>query len=200
MSAISGLLDKAQGLVGKVITRKTKIYDASKNKVYIHDVLLDGITNLEISADVISRQELGVDSQYYCYYEAFDNVTLSVDVLPTARCIDMLKMLEIAQRKNKGWVSIKVYDNGNFINSFRGHLISNSGLSQSLEVGDRSFVFGVYALGNETAIANLIETPTSPVAASTPVSSVKTYPLDMSSTGITSQELPIPTIPTDNNF
>lgn len=112
----------------------------------------------------------------------------------------MLKMLEIAQRRHKGWVSIKVYDNGNFINAFRGHLISNSGLSQSMEVGDRSFVFGVYTLGNETAIANVIEEPLSPVASATPVSTVKTYPYDMSASGINVQQLPITTIPNETNF
>ena len=156
MSLVQGLVDKASNLLGKAITRRTKVYDASKNYITVAGVAIDGVVNAELSADVVSRTELGVDKQYYCYYEAFDNPTLTVTVLPTAQINDVLTALASGQRKHKGWVRITVTDNGSLVGNFRGHLISGASLQQSLEAGGRSYTFGLYDVGSQ--LTNMIET------------------------------------------
>lgn len=156
MSLVQGLVDKASSLLGKAITRKTKVYDASKNYITVAGVAIDGVVNAELSADVVSRTELGVDKQYYCYFESFDSPTLTVTVLPTAQCNDVLLALAAGQRKHKGWVKITVTDNGKLVGNFRGHLISGAGIQQSLEAGDRSYTFGLYDIN---PLTNLLETP-----------------------------------------
>lgn len=157
MTIVSGLLGKAQNLLGKVITRKTKVYDASKNRFVVAGITLDGLTSVELSGDLVSKTELGIDGQYYAYYEAFDNATARLSVLPTARCNDILKALKHAQTKRKGWVKVSIYDNGNFVGNFNGHLMSTGSLSQGIEAQDIEYVFGLYPLSKETLFNALTE-------------------------------------------
>ena len=160
MTIVSGLLGKAQNLLGKAITRKTKVYDASKNRFVVAGITLDGLTSVELSGDVISKTETGIDSQYYAYYETFENITARLTVLPTAQCNDVLKALKHAQTRRKGWVMVSMYDNGNFVGDFHGHLISAGALTQGIEAGDIEYTFGLYPL-DTTIIANTLtqETP-----------------------------------------
>lgn len=160
MTIVSGLLGKAQNLLTKAVTRKTKVYDASKNKFIVAGITLDGLVSVEISGDVVSRSELGIDQQYYTYYEAFENTTANISVLPTADCNDILKALKISQQKNKGWVKITIYDNGVLVGNFRGHLVTGASLNQSLEPGDKDYSFGLMSVQTEV-IANILtaETP-----------------------------------------
>lgn len=171
MSAVQGLLSKANNLLGKAVTRRTKVYDASKNYISVAGIAIDGVVTAEISADVVSRTELGVDKQYYCYFEAFDNPTLTVTVLPTAQCNDVLKALAVGQRKSKGWVRVTVTDNGRLVGNFRGHLISGAGLQQGLEAGDRTYTFGLFEVG--TQLVNLVETQIGTTNDGTPIVTVQ---------------------------
>jgi hypothetical protein len=149
MTVVSGLLGKAQNLLGAAITRKTKVYDASKNKFYVAGMLLDGVVSVELSVDLISRSDVGVSRDYYAYYDTFDNLKATVTVLPTAQCIDMLKTLAKDQLSFRGWVSITVYDNGELVGQFRGHLMSGAGIMQSQQADDRAFEFGLLEVGTK---------------------------------------------------
>lgn len=143
MGIVNNLYDQASDLFGKVITRKSRVYDASKNKLTICGITIDGITNLELSGDQITKTENGTSQGYYAYYEVWENMTIQFDVLPTAHCIDVLKGLITAQTTNKAWVSMSLVDNGNTIDTYRGHILSYPNLVQNREASDRTFVFGV---------------------------------------------------------
>lgn len=155
MTVVSGLLGKAQNLLGATITRKTKVYDASKNKFYVAGMLLDGVVSVEMSADLISRADLGVSRDYYAYYDTFDNLKATVTVLPTAQCIDMLKALARDQLAYKGWVTVTIYDNGELVGRFKSHLMSGAGIMQAQQADKRAFEFGLFETRTEV-ISNIL--------------------------------------------
>lgn len=183
---LSDLKGKAQNLFGKVVTRKTKVYDSSKNKLVISGFTIDGITNLELSGDLISKSEVGTSKGYYCYYETWENQTISFDLLPTSQSIDVLKSLITSQVTNKGWVGIDLTDNGKIINKYRAHLIQYPNLVQNMEASDRTFVFGVIPTTSDKQATTVnVVTPEQYVG------DVQTFPYSLGDDGITKRSLPI---------
>jgi hypothetical protein len=182
---VNDLFNKAQSLFGKVVTRKTKVYDASKNKLVIAGFNIDAITNLELSYEPVSKSEIGTSQGYYCYYEVWENQVITFDVLPTAQCLDVLKSLISAQVTNGGWVSIELTDNGNLVNKYRGHLISYPNLNQNREAGDRQFSFGVIPTKEKT------KTIVNTVTPNQYTGNAQTYPLNEDGE-IIRRKLPLP--------
>lgn len=158
MTVLSGLFGKAENLIGKAITRKTKIYDASKNKLLISGITIDGITNLELSGVPVTKNEVGVSDQYYAYYDTWDNQQIGFDVLPTAQCIDILKLLYKRQVEKKAWFKVILYDNGNLVNTYRGHILQIPSLTQNAQASDRSYVIGVVPFSTEIVANTLTQT------------------------------------------
>lgn len=141
---ISGLLGKVSQLIGTGLTRKSKIYDVSKSKIQIAGINIDALVQFQVSADEVTKQELGISKEYYAYYSTFQNLTLTFSVLPIADCIDILRALAVAQYEKKGWVWISVWENGDFVGRFKGHLISSSNVSvQQTRADNPSFTFGI---------------------------------------------------------
>ena len=140
---ISDIASKAQDLLNKAVTRKTKVYDASKNKITVGLLQLDGVIEASVSQKTVTRAEQGIDTSYYTYYDVEEPLTLSVTLLPTAKANDILKALAVKQKKLKGFIRLEVHENGNIIDQFRGHLISLPEIQMSIEAGNRTYVFGV---------------------------------------------------------
>lgn len=140
---ISDIASKAQELLNKAVTRKTKVYDASKNIVTVGLLKLDGVVEASVSQISITKAELGMDRTYYTYYDSQEPLTLTVTLLPTSSANDVLKALAVKQKKLKGFVRLEVHENGKIVDQFRGHLMSLPELQMAMEGGNRTYVFGV---------------------------------------------------------
>lgn len=186
MNIVNNLYEQSKDLFGKVVTRKTKVYDASRNQLTICGITIDAITNLELSGEPVSKSESGTSQGYYTYYEVWENQTIQFDVLPTAQCLDVLKGLVFAQIRDKSWVDIKLIDNGNTVGTYRGHLIQYPNLVQNREAPDRTFVFGVIpTIGQDNRVLVDIAAPRKYTG------NAETFPLDESG-NIIRRQLPPP--------
>lgn len=146
MSILDNIKDKAKELLNiaePYTTRQTSGYDASKNSVVVAGFPLDSIVSSVVSADSIARQEVGIDPRYRVYYEAVMARTLTVTVLPTAKCLPVLRLLALKQLDNKGWFNISVNENGTIVNTYRGWIMDLPELSMSQEAADRTVTFGI---------------------------------------------------------
>ena len=62
MSILNELASKAKDLLtgGDFLNRKTKVYDASKNKIIVAGLTLDGVVSSSLSQQAVSEVELWV--------------------------------------------------------------------------------------------------------------------------------------------
>ena len=146
MSILDDIKDKAKELIGiaePFATRVTTGYDASKNKVIVAGFPLDAVVTAVVSSDSITRQEVGIDYYYTTYYEVITARTLTVTVLPTAKCLPVLRLLALKQLESKGWFNIAVYENNAIVNVYRGFIMDLPETSMSREADDRTITFGI---------------------------------------------------------
>lgn len=157
MGILDGIKEKAQSLMGTasgVLSRKTGVYDASKNSVRIAGCSVDGIVSMVLSAESITVAEQGVDSSYYTYYDVVEPRTFSMEVLPTAKCHQVIRLLAKKQQESKGWFHIVIYENGDLVNSFRGHLMNLPDVNMQQEAGNKTYVFGIKLVGATTKVVD----------------------------------------------
>ena len=144
-SILTGLAEKAKSLWGggNLLERSTKVYDASRNKITIARMEIDGIEEATISARTISVAEFGIDPSYYTYYDKEEMMTLTLNILPTAKSNSVLQALSRKQQELKGWFYISVYENGDIVDIFRSHIISMPEINLSMQAPNKVYVFGV---------------------------------------------------------
>lgn len=155
MSILDGIKDKAQQLMGKassLVTRKTDVYDASKNSITVAGVTLDGVVSASLSDKQVTQQLAGNDSTYYTYYDVITPQTLAINLLPTARANEVLEMLYERQNRLKGWLQISITENGVLQGVFRGHIIALPEKQMQTESNDRTYTFGVTTVITPVAI------------------------------------------------
>jgi hypothetical protein len=146
MSILDGIKDKAKDLLSisePYATRKVGVYDASTNKVFVAGLLIDGLVSSAISADSITNQETGIDYYYTTYHEVITQRTLIITVLPTAKCLPVLRLLALRQLENKGWFNLAVHENNNIVNVYRGWIMDLPEISMSQDSADRTIMFGI---------------------------------------------------------
>lgn len=138
--------DRAKSLLEKsepYVIRQTSGYDSAKNKIIVAGYPLDGVISATISSDTLTRQESGIDYQYTAIVEATNVRTLTVTVLPTANCLDIIRLLALRQLQNKGWFNISVHENDNIVNVYRGVILELPEIGMQQEASDRQIVFGI---------------------------------------------------------
>ena len=152
MSILNELASKAKDLLtgGDFLNRKTKVCDASKNRIIVAGFNLDGVVSSSLSQQTVSKVEQGVSRGYYTFVDVWDSQTLTVNVLPTAKCNDLLELLATEQSKKKGYFSLYVSENGNIVNVYKARLISIPERQMQLEANDRQYVFGLYTTPSES--------------------------------------------------
>ena len=152
MSILNELASKAKDLLtgSDFLNRKTKVYDASKNKIIVAGFNLDGVVSSSLSQQAVSKVEQGVSRGYYTFVDVWDSQTLTVNVLPTAKCNDLLELLATEQAKKKGYFSLYISENGNIVNVYKARLISIPERQMQLEANDRQYVFGLYTTPSES--------------------------------------------------
>src|SRR5699024_3358923 len=100
---LKDIKDKAKKLLNDsepYVTRQTKAYDSTKNKIIVAGYTLDGVVSSTLSADTISVQQQGIDYGYTGVHEMLTQRTLTVTVLPTATCLEMVRLLALRQLEN----------------------------------------------------------------------------------------------------
>ena len=143
---LKDIKDRAKSLLEKsepYITRQTAGYDSAKNKIIVAGYPLDGVVSATISSDTLTRQESGIDYQYMAIVESTNVRTLTVTVLPTASCLEIIRLLALRQIQNKGWFNISVHENGNIVNVYRGVILELPEIGMQQEASDRQIVFGI---------------------------------------------------------
>lgn len=149
MSILDGIKDKAKELL-KVsepfAVRQTQTYNAANNRIIVAGLPLDGVVSSALNADVITRQETGIDYYYTTYYHSIEQRTLTVTFLPTARSLDVLRDLALKQQITKGWFNLSVHENDKLINVYRAWIISLPEISMQQEAGDREVIFGIKSM------------------------------------------------------
>lgn len=146
MSILTEIKDKAKELL-KVAepfaVRQTQTYNAAKNRIIVAGLPLDGVVSSSLNADVITRQETGIDYYYTTYYHSIEQRTLTVTFLPTARSLDVLRDLALKQQISRGWFNLSIHENDKIVNVYRAWIISLPEISMQQEAGDREVVFGI---------------------------------------------------------
>ena len=123
--------------------RQTQTYNAAKNRIIVAGLPLDGVVSSSLNADVITRQETGIDYYYTTYYHSIEQRTLTVTLLPTARSLDVLRDLALKQQISRGWFNLSIHENDKIVNVYRAWIISLPEISMQQEAGDREVVFGI---------------------------------------------------------
>lgn len=146
MSILDNIKDKAKDLLKlsePYATRATTGYDASKNSIVVAGFPLDGVVSSTISSDSVMRQETGIDYYYTVMYEEIVSRTLTVNVLPTAECLSVMRLLALRQLETKGWFNIAVNENDTIVNVYRGAILSLPEIGMSQEAEDRTITFAI---------------------------------------------------------
>ncbi len=157
---LKGMKEKAKSLLIKAqpyATRPTLGYDAAKNKVIVAGYPLDGVISASLSADTLLKQEVGIDYRYTAIHEVFTQRTLTVTILPTASCLDILRVLALKQLESKGWFNISVHENDKIVNVYRGWIIELPEIAMQQEANDRQVIFGIKQMFTSLAV---IDQPT----------------------------------------
>lgn len=120
--------------------RQTQTYNAAKNSIIVAGLTLDGVVSSTLNADVITRQETGIDYYYTTYYQSVEQRTLTVVFLPTAKSLDILRNLALKQQITRGWFNLSVHENDKIVNVYRAWIISLPEMSMQQEEIGRAHV------------------------------------------------------------
>lgn len=145
-SVIDDIKAKAENLLklsSPYITRETSVYDSSLNKIIVAGFPLDGVVSSNVSADTLTKQETGIDYYYTTYYQSLEQRTLTVQILPTANCLPIMRLLALQQQETKGWFNLSVHENGKIENVYRAWIINLPEIANSKEPEDKTIVFGI---------------------------------------------------------
>lgn len=166
MSFVNDVVGKAKDLLAtganNLSNRRTKVYDASKNKVYIGGLELDGVVNCTVSQRIYTRQQQGVHSSYYTYFDVEEPMTLTISVLPTAKCNDLMQMLARKQREFKGYFNIYIQENGELRDIFRGHFLTLPEINMSADAPDVVYTCGIKSTMHTNVFSSREQVDTTP--------------------------------------
>lgn len=159
MTFLNDVLGKAKDLIAdnasNLLNRRTKVYDASQNKVVVCGIELDGVTSCVIDSRTVTKGQQGIHPTYYTYYDVEEINTLSVSVLPTAKCIDLMLLLQQRQGNLKGFFTILVKENGEVKDILKAHINNIPKVELSAEAPDVEIIFGI----KSTLNSNIFNTP-----------------------------------------
>lgn len=137
--------------------RNSGVYDVSKNKIIVAGVFLDGIVDAKLSAETITRHDVGIDQRYVAIYKTIEQRTLTVELLPTANCLPLLRRLADVQQRNSGWFNISIHENGRLVDVYRAWINQLPEVSIKSDADNKQVVFGVKTMIDTVSAA---DTPT----------------------------------------
>lgn len=198
MSILDEIRVKAEGAINDyrkfepMFQRQTNLYNAAENKIVVAGFPLDGVVSFSISSDVYTKQEQGIDYNYCTSYQNFENRSLSVTILPTASCLQVLRNLTLTQQKTRGWFYLTVHENGRIKDTYKAWVLSSPQVEAQQEAQDRVFSFSVLPILTQEGVISeytayesrqqtqpkipVIDTPPNPVAIQEVTQSVENIP------------------------
>lgn len=159
---LTDVVQKARDLVNKAVTRTITVYDSSKNSIIVSGLTLDGVVKVNLSSKKIGESPVATDQAYFGFYDVWENLTLEVTLLPTAKSVSALELLSYSQRLYKGHSRISIMENGQAVGTYLGYITSTPAIDLEKEAGDRVYTFALkqpivtaYTLSNtQTNITN----------------------------------------------
>lgn len=130
-------------VIKSLLSKPSKTYDASKNKFYVADYLLDGVVSAKKNVDNAMTVVKGVDPRYYAAVKQITNATFEVEILPTARCIEPLRKLYFQSISTDGYFDIIISDNIGDSISYKAHFLSFFDESYKKEADNKTITFGL---------------------------------------------------------
>ncbi len=130
--AIQALLNKA-----------SKTYDASKNEFFVADYKLDGVVRAEKSVEDTMSVVKGVDPLYYAAVKEISFPTLEIEILPTAKCIPVLRQLHVLSLNENAYFDIIIGDNIGDKISYKAHFLKGFDDSYQKEADNKTVRFSI---------------------------------------------------------
>lgn len=143
--------------------RNSGVYDPSKNKIIVAGIFLDGVVDAKLSPESVTRHSVGIDQRYIAVYRTIEQRTLTVDLLPTANCLNLLRRLADVQQNNSGWFNLSVHENGRLVDVYRAWINQLPEVSMKVDADNKQVVFGVKAM------IDTISSPDTPTTTETDV-------------------------------
>ncbi|HCH9337384.1 TPA: hypothetical protein NNW70_004172 [Salmonella enterica] len=152
MGILNEIASKAKDLIqgNNLLNRRTRSYDASKNRIVVAGFELDGVVEATLSAKTVAKSDQGVSKYYYTYYEVHEPLTLNITVLPTAKCNEILQLLAYTQNKKKGWFTTYIVENGVPVDVYKSVFLNLSEIGMQAEGQNRTYVLGICDANNNT--------------------------------------------------
>lgn len=139
------------------LARSGGAYDPSKNRIIVAGIVLDGIVDAKLSAEMLTNHESGIDHRYIAIYKTIEQKTLTVELLPTASCLPLLHQLGDVQQKSSGWFNISIHENGMLVDVYRAWINQLPEVSFKADPDNKQVVFGVRSMVDSVA---KVDTPT----------------------------------------
>ena len=148
---IKNRANEALRIAAPYAARSSGIYDSSLNKVIVAGIELDGVVEAKLSQEMLTRHDNGIDHRYVAIYKTIEQKTLTVELLPTANCIEQLHKLAEVQQRSSGWFNISIHENGKLVDVYRAWINSLPEVNLKTETDNKVVVFGVKTMLDSVA-------------------------------------------------
>lgn len=126
------------------LKKTTKVYDASQNSITVAGMALDGITDIKIKYEEITKKVYGTHGSYTTIVKAYPKCAeVTVSLYPVANCLLDLKRLEHFTQTSGGFFELIVSKNGDIILQGKSWMIKYPDQSVDQDGSDVTYVFGV---------------------------------------------------------
>jgi hypothetical protein len=124
------------------ITKATKVFDPSENRIDIAGITLDGVTSITVDTVEAYKVIEGTHASYTTPIKTTNNtVKTTVTLLPTATCHNQLWQLKRYIDTNGGMFEMSAQSNGYLIMSGVSWFVSTPSYSLSAEPNDLTWSF-----------------------------------------------------------
>ena len=137
------------------LKKTTKVYDASQNSATIAGLTLDGITDIKIKYEELTKKIYGTHGSYTTIVKQNPKcATVTISLYPVANCLTDLKRLEHFTQTVGGFFETMIKKNGDIVIQGKSWIIKAPDQSVDQDGGDMVYEFGVdlYTQANVTAI------------------------------------------------
>ena len=135
------------------ITRSTKVFDPSQNRIFVANLLLDGVTSITVDTVEDYKVVEGTHPDYATPVKTNSNIVkISVSLLPTADCNNKLRLLKSYIDVSGGMFEIAVHMNGFLILSGASWFTSTPAYSLTAEPSDLTWTFSTKLSTDTTEI------------------------------------------------
>lgn len=121
---------------------KIDTYDAANTTLIIAGRELEDYTRVRVATTNSTKEEVGIDIQYYAAVNVPTITTITVSLLPESEDAKFLRNLEDFIRVNQGWFKTIIKNNGRWVGTFSCFFRQVSDTNIDVEPEDEVFEFG----------------------------------------------------------